>query len=459
MKLLKITSQIFCLSILALSISPINFVLAASSLSATNTNATVSASDQVTREQCFATLKENLVEAGTFTDPLVELSKMTYADIEPNFSQNYKNLASFGIELDKPNLEMRVYSFGRQTGYVHPPKMPFPSSYKSDMWIGPTKQFIVSEEYSVDQSGNKQFISCSFFSIGAEDLLKVTRENYAYDGALISLTKTASDNSYKAWYSQNSSFDYDDKPFVSWTRLFIYPQATENSYFDKYSVADAFPANKVASFDVLKFLLKAKISLNDYDGSGTITNVKYLVPDSEGKLVEMETPKELLPIQPEGLGKVFPLTTYYQAIESRFPEFATALSLRGTLKYETYKRIITDPNLDPEIKKIVDTIKDPRQISLYSIDKEINEQQGMSVSNPDMDNMLVKMQDADAAISEISEANIKPESTQVQDSGNHKNKIQLLIGVFILCLFTVSTVVYLWWRKQRVENNNFTTYE
>ncbi len=409
-------------------------------------------SDQSSRAQCFSTLKDNLTEAGIFTDPLVELNKMSYQDIEPKFSQNYKSLTSFGIELDKGNIEMRVYSFGQQTGYIHPPKLPFPSSYESDTWIGPTKEFIVAEEYVIDASAQKHFITCSFFSIGAEDLLKVTRENYSYDGAMVSLAKTASDSSYKAWYSKNTSFDYQDKPFVNWTRLFIYPKSTQNTYFDKYSVADAFPANKVQSFDVLKFFLKNIIEIRDYDEAGA-AQVKYLTPDSNGNFVEANNPQELLPINPEGVNKMFPLATYYQAIQNHFPEFASTLSLRGTLKYDTYKQLLSAQKVNPEIGKLLSTLTDPRQLARYSLDKESKAQQGMEVSDPEMDKILSEVKDVDAIVSRISQ-----EDKALENFKNEKNRqdiimswmVTLLIAISILAVASLAVIL---WRKRKALNN------
>ncbi len=409
-------------------------------------------SDQSSRAQCFSTLKENLTEAGIFTEPLLELNKMSYQDIEPKFSQNYKGLTSFGIELDKGNIEMRVYSFGRQTGYIHPPKLPFPSSYKSDAWIGPTKEFIVAEEYVVDPSEQRHFIDCAFFSIEADDLSKVTRENYAYDGAMVSLTKTAPDSSYKAWYSENISFDYQDNPFVNWKRLFIYPKSTQNAYFDKYSVADAFPANKVQSFDVLKFFFEDLIVIHEYDETGA-AQVRYMTHDSKDNLVEANTPKELLPINPEGVNKLFPLATYYQAIEDHFPEFAKALSLRGTLKYNTYKELLSVQNVNPEIWKLLSALRDHRQLAKYSLDKESKANQGMEVSDPEMDRILSEVKDADAVVSRISQEDIALENLKSQNISQDATRSLLVIGLIVVSILAVASVAFILWRKRKITNN------
>ena len=401
--------------------------------------------------QCFTTLKENLKEAGTFSQPLIELNKLSYPDIESKFSENYKNLSSFGIELDKPLLEMRVYSFGRQTGYVHPPKLPFPSSYKSDTWIDPAKEFIISEEYSVDANARKHFISCSLFTISSDDLLAVTRERYAYDGQVVSLLKIPPSGDYKAWYSQNISYDNEDKAFVNWTRLFIYPKATENTFFDKYSLAEEFPANKTPSFDVLRFFLKDVITLKNRDESG-VTQVKYLIPDTTGKPVEIEAPKELSPINPSEANKQFPFTTYYQAIEAHFPEFATALSLRGTLKYETYKKIITDPEIDPEINKIVSTLTNARQLTQYALNKEILSQQGIEVSDPDMDKMLSVVKDADTVVNKIIAENKDLKNLQNKTLTTATTQLPLVNILIMSALFITALAAFVWWRRSKRVN-------
>lgn len=156
-------------------------------------------SDFTVREQCFTTLKENLKEASIFYEPLKNLNGKTYKEIEQEFSKNYKNLSSFGIDIDGGDFEMRLYSFGKQTGYVHPPNLPIPSSSKSDIWENPAKEYIVAEEYINDNDGNKHFLDCSFFQLSAQDLMVVTRDRYSYDGVMVSMTKNVPDGNYKAW--------------------------------------------------------------------------------------------------------------------------------------------------------------------------------------------------------------------------------------------------------------------
>jgi len=140
----KVTSSLLAASFIFASISASAFVLPSVTFAQG-----VAPSPQ---EQCFSTLKANLEETSLFSNPLTELASTTYADIAPQFSQKYKSLNSFGIQVDQGVITMRVYSFGRQTGYMHPPLLPFPSFYKSDTWTTPAKEYIISEEYVTDPS-------------------------------------------------------------------------------------------------------------------------------------------------------------------------------------------------------------------------------------------------------------------------------------------------------------------
>lgn len=355
------------------------------------------ASEKDIRAQCFVTLKENMREAKIFSEPLKGLQEMSYGGLEPKFSINYKNLASFGLELDKGILEMRLYSFGRQTGYIHPLDLPIPSSTKSDKWKEPAKEFIVAEEFVVDPEGKKHFLNCAFFSIGSDNLLNVTRENYLYDGEMTSLTKVAKDASYKAWYSENISFDYNDKPFVDWERLFIYPKLTQNEYFNRYDIAEVFPANMVESFDVLKFFLADMTQVQVYDDSG-VAAIGYVVKNKNGDFVRAEPPKELAvraTSGPDEFNTGFPLANYYQTIENRFPKFAERLALRGAIKWSTFKKLSAIKESDPEAAKLLEALMSYRSLAVYDADKKNKEKDGVKVSDPEKDKLLQDINVAD----------------------------------------------------------------
>ena len=401
--------------------------------------------------QCFSTLKENMAEAVVFAVPLQQLATTTYTDIEPRFSRNYGNMSSFGIDVSKPVLELRLYSFGRQTGYVHPPKLPLPSSTGSDTWADPAKEFIIAEEYVVDQSAQRHFISCAFLQIRSDDLLKVTNDRYLYDGAMISMTKTATDGSYKAWYSENTSFDYQNKPFVDWLRLFVYPKSTQNTYFDKYDVADAYPANNVESFSALGFFANNLIQVQTYDKTGAV-EIKYMVQKkSSGPFIEAKSPPELAPVTPEGTDKIFPLMRYNQAIEDRFPAFAPLLALRGTLQFDTFKQLIVEKDMNPEVGKLLSAIRDYRQLAAYEVDKKRNTRLGMSVSNPELDGLYLAVNDADTAVKQLAKGGVTLATYEAFMKEEKMMKVRLqTAGMALAGILGAAATLYLKKRRRAV---------
>jgi len=348
------------------------------------------ANTQTIREECFNQLKANISEIGTFEEAETEFKDLSYANLETRLSRSYKNLSSFGIDVDQPIFEQKVYSFGAQTGYVHPPFSPFPTYTKADRWEKPAKQNIFSEEYIKDEKGNLHFLSCGFIRIEAEDLMQVTSENYLYDGELISVLKTPKDESYKAWYNENTSYDHENKPFVSWQRLFVYPASSINSYFNRFSVADAFPSNPSDTLDLFK-PKKPKVSnlppelladIKKQLGKENPTKEDIMsvigdgapriyVADLDGQIKTSVAKKELMPVKlPENT--VFGLKSYYDGIENYFPNFAKHLALRGSLKYETLKKIISRKDA-PELAHIWSTVLDSRDITKYALKKERGE--------------------------------------------------------------------------------------
>lgn len=212
--------------------------------------------DTSVQAQCFATLKENMKEVSAFSVPLNLISTTTYTDISSKFGPVRKTLQSFDITVDKNILGIRLYSFGNQTGYVHPPKSVLPVSSKSETWGDSIKEYIIAEEYITDQQGKEHFTNCLFLQVASDNLLQVTQDNYAYDMPSISLTKDIKDGQYKTWYNEITSFNYQNKPFVTWKKLFVYPKATQNTYFNRYDVFNTYPTNKVTNFNVLDFFFR-----------------------------------------------------------------------------------------------------------------------------------------------------------------------------------------------------------
>lgn len=386
------------------------------------------------RAQCLQNLQTNLVETNLFAPEATDnLDALSYEKLEPRFSKYYKSLSSFGVDLDAPLFEWRIYSFGEQTGYVHPPYSPFPASTKADQWGEPTKQYIVLEEYVTDESGERNFVSCGLIQISAEDLMQVTGDNYVYDGESISVLKKA--DGYNAWYNNNTSYDKTDFPFVTWDRLFIYPSATQNDYFDRYSLSDALPANHVNHFRELILGYgataedQAKADAEDaafmeifkkYE-AGEISEEEFLAAESdtgEDSLLVYEVDENGNFITPEGENasttaldpvkrstqdNVFSLNSYYAAIEAKFPAFAKHLALQGLVPYETVKTVLADPD-NADYEMLWDTILDPKIIIQYSrakLNGEITPQNSNSYYEDALEKIAVLSQKPD---------NIKPEN-------------------------------------------------
>lgn len=297
------------------------------------------------QKQCFEDLKVSVSATPAFSYVSEQIKNLTYEDVSAGFSKSYANISSFGIDLLSPDFDQRIYSFGRDTGYQHPPFSPFPTYTLSDKWETPAKEFIISEEYVRNTTTNERvFLSCSFLAIKTGSLKKVTAERYLYDGPLSSVLYTSPDSSYKVWYSKNKSHDHTGMEFVGWERMFVYPKATENQFFSRYSVADAFPART----------------------TDDLRNIVSKVSDLQGDKTLLDAP-EL-----KGYDTVFALNSYYQAIENSYPKFAEKLALRGVLQYNTVKELLATRGVS-EFSALWDTVLDPTGITRYALAKNNGE--------------------------------------------------------------------------------------
>lgn len=293
-------------------------------------------SDVNIRSQCFDRLKEQALQIEDFRLARAELEAIDYATLDNRLSRYYQGHSSFGIDVDQPIFDLRVFSFGRQTGYVHPPYSPFPVGAKSEQWKMAAKEFILAEEFIRNPEGERQFLGCGFFRIGARDLKSVTADTYLYDGPVSSVMSTQGD--HKFWYNFNTSFNYEDAPQANWYRLFVYPKATQNSYFSRYEVLDSFPGNQL---DDLSILTEAGITARRAEG---------------GDFTELD---------PVETGSAFALNAYYQAIAGRYPNFADRLALRGVLEYKNLQKILASPN-SSAVNYVWDTLLDTKDITRYA---------------------------------------------------------------------------------------------
>lgn len=372
--------------------------------------------DTSVQAQCFDTLRENMFESEFLIVPATTLASISYTEIEADFSAEYGSLSSFDMTTDQQQFSSRIYSFGEQTGYVHPPVSAFPSYTDSDTWSEPAREYVIGEEYVTDQNGVKHFISCYFLNIGSDDPLSATEDRYAFDTPGISILKTGPSGSYYAWYGENDSYDYNTAPFVTWRKMFVYPQATENDFFSKYAVAQAYPANPVTDFSVLEFFAQDLVKVADYDAATGKPVVRYFdgynpdanyeqeIDESTPDPIELFPDPAVLPVAPEGINLIFPLAQYYQAIEALYPDFAATLSLRGTLKFKTYVEIINSATPNPEINKFLSELGNSRVYDAYYREKVLGRTVSSSLlPNPELDRLLPLIQHADWTVARLKE--------------------------------------------------------
>jgi hypothetical protein len=398
----------------------------------------------ITQEQCFTQLQSSIASIPSFSSVHEKIKVLNYADVQGEFSSYYKNISSFGVDLRSPDFDMRVYSFGRDTGYQHPPFSPFPTYTLSDKWEEPAKEYIIAEEYVRNSETNERiFLSCALMSIESMNLKGVTSERYLYDGALTSVRYTSEDKSFKAWYSSNDSYDHEGRNFVTWRRLFIYPQATVNPFFDKYSVADAFPARTTNNLADIK---------------------RYRSPEHTPETRDLLFPPEL-----KGYDTVFSLNSYYQAIENSFPQFGSKLALRGVLQYNTVKELLATRGV-PGFAVLWQSVLDPRDITKYALLKkngELTKDNNNGVTEPGeesafLEDQLAKIQnmtldqEAQYLLKTISERNPIIEESAASEGQKESffetYKTALMVaGVIVAALLGVLLV---WLRKRRLSNQN-----
>ena len=393
------------------------------------------------QEECFTQLQRSALEIPAFSRLHEQMKGLKYSDISSSFSPYYKNISSFGIDLRSPDFDMRLYSFGRDTGYQHPPFSPFPAYTLSDKWEEPAKEYILAEEYVRNSETNERiFLSCALMSIESADLKGVTAERYLNDGALSSVLFTSSDKSYKAWYSSNDSFDHEGRNFVTWRRLFIYPKSTTNQFFDRYTVAGAFPAKTTKNLSDIKRL--------------------------RSKEHTTETRNLLILPEQKGYDTVFALNSYYSAIENTYPKFAEKLSLRGVLKYTTVKELLATRGV-PEFSSLWNTVLNPEDITKYALLKEKGEivkENGDGViqkneESPFFEEQLIKItnltldNEARNLLETVSARNPLIEAVAISETQQQSltEKYQSLITTGGLVLAALLGGLLVWLRKRRAQ--------
>lgn len=402
------------------------------------------------QEQCFLTLKDNLSEAGIFAEPLAEFGDRSYSEIAPLFGEKKNMLSSFDVTIDEPSLGIRLYSFGQQTGYTHPPKSVLPVYTKSDTWGDPVKEYVLAEEYVTDAQGQEHFLDCVFLHIDSEVPTDVTQDKYAYDGTAVSIVKTAADGSYKAWYNQAPGFDFEDNHFVTWKRMIVYPESTQNTYFNRFDVIDVYPANKLESFDVLEFFLGKDVSFTA--GETGVPEATYA--DVEGGAA-VELPSELLLPPTFGINFSYRLASYYQAIEAKFPEFAALLSMQGAIKYRSYQELVTKTSISKDEQEFTSLIfGDTREFDSYYFDenKEVN---------PEVDKLIELIQNGNATLERLAAGETlaqltAPEVEAVPMQGESSDSKKTLILAVLVASLGVCILLFIL-KRRKVSANHITS--
>lgn len=328
---------------------------------------------------CYTDLLSESAAIPSMASVYTTFAELSYDEVRAGLSNSYNNYESFGLSVDKPVLTMRVASFGAQTGYQHPPYTPFPSTQLSDKWEEPAKEHIYVEEYVTNPDGQKVLMNCAFFSVASPDLQAVTAERYLYDGNLTSFFKRDADK--VVWYNANDSFDVNGINFVSWKRLFVIPKSG-NDYFDRYEVSGTLPGlaratneefaataqqlppdREVALLGIRERVIGAATEFIETEETVTNAPTEQSVPTSDESgatdIANSETEVEF------SYSDVFPFYDMFQAIEDRYPEFATNLSLRGVLSFENFKYLLANPE-QPELLFLWSTIVDSRAFTLYA---------------------------------------------------------------------------------------------
>jgi hypothetical protein len=96
---------------------------------------------------------------------------------------------------------------------------------------------------------------------------------------------------------------------------------------------------------------------------------------------------------------------YFDAIQIKFPEFANLLSIGGTIKYGTLKSILSNPNPNPELIKFLNVAFNSPELNSYYLNKNIPEEGVESFANPELDRLLLLVQNGDWAIEKIEQGN------------------------------------------------------
>ena len=340
--------------------------------------------DSDVREACFEDLREILSGMYYYQDWYEDIEEVEYSDLEEELSRKYDNISSFWIDLKEPLFKLRLYSYWEETGYQHPPYSPYPAYEETEQWDEPANEHIIAEEFVEDpDTWEEHFIWCSFMKIDSQDLMEVTSENYWYDWDYESVIANDFRRWNIIWYNRNIAYDYEDEPLARFSRLFVFPEETDNNFFSKYPVKESFPWNVV---DIDKF--ERELSPDDetleeiaeereeeYDEeeqeriSTRVMWQQGIVADSEDNI--------LSPMMHETDNERFPLFNYYQEIQNIYPDFGDYLALNWVVDFDVLKRML-DRWEEEDLWMLWSVVFDSRAMEHYARQKEFDEEIDMA---------------------------------------------------------------------------------
>ncbi|MEF2175901.1 MAG: hypothetical protein V3575_05490 [Candidatus Absconditabacteria bacterium] len=395
------------------------------------------------REECFEILKQNLKETELFKEESETIKDISYKQLDKEFSKYYKDMSSFGLELREPRFLHRVYSFGEQTAYKHPPFSNFPTYTNSDKWDKAAKENIITELFVKNDKDETIFLGCAFMKIRAIELISFKGENYLYDGQPFSYL-IERDN-YKSWYFTNDVFDFNEDIMGTIERLFIWPKSTVNSYFNRYEITDSIESIKINEY-------KEIYGPTPLEGESDISNAKIGAYDQNGNLI--------FPDQKNSDKKpkdIFENFTYFQATQDKFPEFAKHIAMRGLLDFDLFKKSLIKYNAKEtteeeklELSKYLEIVLDYRDYNKYT-KKKLDGNNSIIIEDYDnfeenmnkIENIIQQNISKDGAVltTQASKTMLKEENVGFFEL-NSINKIKYYIGIIILLLgmFIIITI-------------------
>lgn len=171
------------------------------------------------------------------------------------------------------------------------------------------------------------------------------------------------------------------------------------------------------------------------------------------KIVEVKPPQALQSVILLGDNAFYPRATYYQAIEKKFPEFGSLISMKGSVKYSTFKKIMFEKNPNPEAIKFLQLVGNSTKLDAYYFDTN-------KKTDPELDRLISLVQNGDWTIGKILNgenlATIhygqdKTEGQDIKETSDNQTLVSKnLLAVLALVLAVTISGLFFFWRKRKV---------